>query len=117
MKQNQSSLNGKQVAVISDNQKSRELQPYYGQHYDVDEFEPEIDLAGILRVLKRFKVIIGSIFSVSLLIALVYTLILRPEYTATAFVELNTSAGNVVKFNQLQIENRSQGRYLSLIHI
>ncbi len=96
--------------MATDNAGKNELQVYYGEQYD-DGGEPEIDLLALWRIIKRYKTLIIIFFAVTVILTLLTTLLMRPVFSASAHLELNTFSRNVVKFNQLESENLRQGRY------
>jgi succinoglycan biosynthesis transport protein ExoP len=110
-KKNRSSNSGQSLIEVQ-GQASREVQPYYGEHYDVGDGEPELDLSSLWRIVLRHRKLILAVFCFSVITALISTMIMRPVYTASSYLELNTTGRNVVKFNKLETENLGQGRYL-----
>ncbi len=75
--------------------------------------EDEIDLRALWRIVLRYKKLIALIFFVIVLTALVITLLMRPMYTASASLEINTSGRSLVSFDNVQDQNVRDWRYLS----
>lgn len=75
--------------------------------------EDEIDLRALWRILVRYRKLIGLIFAVILLTSLVITMLMRPMYTATVSLEINTSGRNLVKFQNLENQDLGSSEYIS----
>jgi capsular exopolysaccharide synthesis family protein len=99
---------GQQLSV-NETPSQKNIQVYYGEQFD-DGDDPEIDFSGLWRIIRRYQRLISIVFAVVMVSALAITLLLRPMYSASSYLELNTSL-NVVKFNQLNSDNLKHGRY------
>ena len=102
---------GSRGLIRTESHESKEIAAYYGEQYDHGD-EPEIDFHGLWRIIKRYQSLILTILGVVVLVSFLFTLLMRPVYTASSQLELNTFGRNVVKFNQLESENLRQGRYI-----
>lgn len=78
------------------------LMEYDARYHRVVEGDDEIDLRQLWRTVMRFKRMIISIFLLFLTTALVISLLLRPTYTSSTLLEINTSGRNLVKFQSLE---------------
>jgi capsular exopolysaccharide synthesis family protein len=99
---------GTEVNHYQSNHQLANYQRESGNDWD----ESAIDLADLWRLIYRRRKLISIIFGVVLFSAMIATLLMRPTYSASANLELNTFGRNVVKFNNLQTENLGQQRYL-----
>jgi len=75
--------------------------------------EDEIDLRALWRIVVRYRKLIGLIFSVLVVTALMITLLMRPMYTATVSLEVNTSSRNLVKFQNVENQDLGSREYIT----
>ncbi len=75
--------------------------------------DDEIDLRALWQTVLRYRKLIGFIFSIVVLTALLITLLMRPMYTATVSLEINTSGRNLVKFQNLENQGAESQDYIA----
>ncbi len=75
--------------------------------------EDEIDLRALWRIVVRYRKLIGLIFAVVVVTALVITLLMRPMYTAIVSLEINTSGRNLVKFQNVESQDLGSREYIA----
>ena len=75
--------------------------------------EDEIDLRALWRIVVRYRKLIGLIFLVVVVTALLITLLMRPVYKATVSMELNTSGRNLVKFQNVENQDLGSREYIT----
>jgi len=84
-----------------------DLTPYYsdsGNQQNADE----IDLRELVATLIRFKGSIFIVFLIFFVTSIITTLLLRPEYTAKAALEINPNSQSSIKFETLNQQEISQ---------
>lgn len=74
--------------------------------------EDEIDLRALWQIVLRYRKLIGLIFTVMVVTSLIITLLLRPMYTATVSLEINTSGRNIVKFQNVENQDLGSHEYI-----
>lgn len=75
--------------------------------------DDEIDLRALWRIVLRYRKLIGLIFSIVVFTALLITLLMRPMYTATVSLEINTSGRSLVKFQNLENQGTESQDYIA----
>lgn len=102
-----------QIAVSNDTNaigSSKAIALHTGNLHEVQD--DLIDLRALWRTLVRYRKLIGMIVGVFLLTTLTLTLLLRPMYTASVTIEINTSGRNLVKFQNLETQDFSSKEFL-----
>ena len=74
----------------------------YDPNSNVRFDEDEIDLRVLWRVIMRYRKLIAIVFAFAVLTTLLITLMMRPMYTASVSMEVNTSGRNLVKFQNVE---------------
>jgi len=98
-------------AIRGQGESNMEMVAYDGNYERVVD-EDEIDLRALWRTVMRFKKLIATIFVMVVLSALVVTLLMRPTYTASILMEVNTGGRNLVKFQNLEEQDNNAREYL-----
>ena len=75
--------------------------------------EDEIDLRALWRVVMRYRKLIGIIFAFVVVTVLLITLMMRPMYTASVSMEINTSGRNLVKFQNLENQDPAAREFIA----
>jgi len=74
--------------------------------------QDEIDLRALFRIMVRFRRLIASIFFVVLLTSLIITLLLRPMYSSSVSLEVNTTGRSIVKFQNVESQDLGTREYI-----
>lgn len=75
--------------------------------------EDEIDLRAFWRIVMRYRKLIGIIFALVVVTVLLITLMMRPMYTASVSMEINTSGRNLVKFQSLENQDPASREFIA----
>lgn len=75
--------------------------------------EDEIDLRALWRIVLRYRKLIGLILAVIVVTSLIVTLLMRPMYTASVSLEINTSGRNLVKFQNVESQDLGSREYIT----
>lgn len=75
--------------------------------------DDEIDLRSLWRIVLRYKKLIGLILAVVVVTTLLITLLMRPMYTASVSLEVNTSGRSLVKFQNVENQDLGSREYIS----
>jgi len=104
--------NSEQFPVTQDQLHNRGVAVYDDNLVRTND-EDEIDLRALWRIVVRYRKLIGLIFLVTVVTALMITLLMRPMYTATVFLEINTSGRNLVKFQNVESQDLGSREYIT----
>jgi len=74
--------------------------------------EDEIDLRALWRIVLRYRRLIGAVFSLVIITAVLITLLLRPMYESTVSLEVNTTGRSIVKFQNVESQDLGTREYL-----
>lgn len=85
----------------------------YDESRQAQADEDEIDLRALWRIVLRYRKLIGLIFGVVVVTSLIVTLLMRPMYTASVSLEVNTSGRNLVKFQNVESQDLGSREYIS----
>ena len=75
--------------------------------------DDEIDLRSLWRIVLRYKRLIGLILSVIVITTLLITLLMRPMYTGSVSLEVNTSGRSLVKFQNVENQDLGSREYIA----
>ena len=85
----------------------------YDPNSNVRFDEDEIDLRALWRVIMRYRKLIAIVFAFAVLTTLLMTMMMRPMYTASVSMEVNTSGRNLVKFQNLESQNPAAREFIA----
>ena len=84
----------------------------FDSNYANNEDEDEIDLRALWRIVRRYRRLIGVIFSVVVFTAFLVTLLLRPMYQSVVTLEVNTTGRSIVKFQNVESQDLGTREYI-----
>jgi len=70
----------------------------FDPHANTVDMEEDINFLDIWRILKKYKWTIFAFFLLITITTAIFTLLMRPVYTATALIEVKPDRGSIVKW-------------------